>query len=533
MANPNVLDIKVRQQMIRVIKSEGNKERKEESLKRFEIFQGRQDKYIIEKLEDEFDKDAVLQMRKVTSINTSNRIIKSMASIYSEPPDRDFSNASDIELEQIENLYRFAKADQKNRLANEYFKLNNDQVVYQIIPRSGVIQMVPLLPHNFDVFPDATDPSKAFCYVLNVFDKYDHLRDLNSPAFKSKLRGTSTTVEPDGMNQIHAESEDYKALTDRFIFWTDEWHFITDGKGNLVSEANEDGEIEVLNPISRLPFIDVSAEKDNEFFRRYGSADTDFAVEFGAALSDLVNTVKLQSYAQAVMISEEQPTYLTSGPMSLLWLKQSSDPNKKDPSFGFETPGPDLTGGLSVLEAMLRIYLTARGLPADEVSGQASGQTATSGIERLLNMIDKFEASREDISYFWNAEQEIFDILRLWSNEFQDVEGEKALIPELNIASLNEDINIQVNFAKPEMIQTRSDLEDSVIKRMKEGLISEVDAFMELYDIDEDTAKERIEVINQEKQERAAAFQLAGPPIEEEQDDGETEDNQEQGGTED
>ena len=510
MANLDVLDIRVRQWMIKNIKSEGNKKRKEESLKRFEIFQGRQDKYIIEKLESEFDKDAVLQMRKVTSINTSNRIIKSMSSIYSSPPDRDFSNASEAEYEQLQNLYKFAKADQKLRLANEYFKLNNDQIVFQIIPRSGVIQMIPLLPHNFDAFPDEKDPSKAFCYVLNVFDKYDEMNDLNSPAYKSKLRGTSTSVEPDGINQPHADDEDYKALVDRFIFWTEDYHFITNGKGQIIDDSEGD-EIDVSNPIGTLPFVDISAEKDNEFFRRYGSADTDFAVEFGAALSDLVNTVKLQSYAQAVMVSEEQPAYITTGPMSLLWLKQSSDPNKKDPSFSFESPGPDLTGGLSVLEAMLRIYLTARGLPSDEVSGQVSNQTATSGIERLLNMIDKFEASREDISYFENAEHMIFKILMKWSNVLQDAErnGENVLIEELNIANISDQIELQIQFQKPEMIQTKQDIEESIIRRLDKGLMSELEAFMELYDIDEDMAKERIENIEKEKQARVNSFQLA------------------------
>jgi len=524
MANLNILDKEVRASMIKVIKSEGNKERKEESLKRFEIFQGRQDKYIIEKLESEFDKDAVLQMRKVTSINTSQRIIKSMASIYSTEPKRDFSNASEKELEQIENLYHYSKANQKYRLGNEYFKLNNDQVIMQVIPRSNVIQQIPLLPHNFDVFPDAEDPSKAFCYVLNVFDKYDHLSDLNSPAYKSKLRGTSTTVEPDGQNQSNAEADDYKALTDRFIFWTDDFHFITDGHGEFVSQADEDGNVVVINPIGKLPFVDISAEKDNEFFRRYGSADTDFAVEFGAAISDLINTVKLQSYAQAVMVSEEQPTYLTTGPMALLWLKQSSDPNKKDPKFSFESPGPDLTGGLAVLEAMLRIYLTARGLPADEVSGQPNGQSATSGIERLLNMIDRFEASREDISFFSNAEHEVFAILVAWSNAFQDVDGEKQLIDDLNLSKLNDNIELSLSYIKPEMIQTKKDLEESIIRRMKEGLLSELDAFMELYDFDEDKAKEKIEELKAEKKDKVDSFAFELPGMV----DGEAEDKDKQ-----
>jgi hypothetical protein len=230
------------------------------------------------------------------------------------------------------------------------------------------------------------------------------------------------------------------------------------------------------------------------------------------------------------MVSENQPAYITTGPMSLLWLKQSSDPAKKDPSFSFETPGPDLIGGLAVLEAMLRIYLTARGLPADEVSGQPSGQTATSGIEKLLNMIDKFEASREDISFFEDAEQQVFDILVRWSNVFQDVDSDKALRDELNISKISDGIDLSVQFQKPEMIQTKQDLEDSIIKRMDKGLISEIDAFMELYDIDEDMAKEKIKFIEAERKEKMDSFQLANgtePQPFEVNVNGEAQDNQE------
>ena len=86
MANPDLLNQAVRQQIIEETVTDENKNRKKESLRRFEIFKSRQALYIQAKLQEEFSEQTVREMRKVMSINLTPRVIGEQASIYKNSP---------------------------------------------------------------------------------------------------------------------------------------------------------------------------------------------------------------------------------------------------------------------------------------------------------------------------------------------------------------------------------------------------------------------------------------------------------------
>ena len=494
-----------RKRLIGETKTESNKERKDESLSRFEIFNGRQSQYIMEKLEREFDSAAVLQMRKVLSINISKRIIGEQSSIYKKHPDRIFGDATDAEIEQLDAIYRHARADFKMRLANEYYKLYNDQIIMQIIPKEGIIQMRPLLPHNYDVIPDPNNPEKALGYILHVHDKWRELSQLKRPDGTDKLRSRATGIEPDDTNQSYAEADDYKSLAERYIVWTDDLHFEMNGLGEIVGEEGED----ITNPIGKLPFVDIANQKDNEFFRRFSSNVTDFAIEFGVCLSDISNISRLQSYAQAVITSENKPEFMVVGPQNVLWLKQDPNPDAKDPKFEFVTPNADLDGALNVLETTLRIFLSSEGLDTSTVGSQVDASNPNSGIQQLLSMIERFEASQQDVENFRDAEGEQFDIFKRWSNRMQGVNGsEFDLIDDLKRANISDDVSFNIKYAQPQLIQTKKEIEESAVFLLDKDLASRVETIMEIREVDEDAAIQVIERIDKEKKERAEKFSI-------------------------
>jgi len=190
------------------------------------------------------------------------------------------------------------------------------------------------------------------------------------------------------------------------------------------------------------------------------------------------------------------------GPHTLLFLKK--DPRgdaAAQPEFAFATPSPDLASSIRLTEMLLAMGLTSEGLDSSMIATGPNSQGATaytSGYERLLSQIEEFSASQDDIELFESAEEELFDLLRRWSNALQNVTGPLELRPELKNGIVGENVKLNVSFKTPQMIQSQSEKEDSAIKKIEAGLMSRKMAVMDIYDVDKDKAEEIIQEIDKE-----------------------------------
>jgi hypothetical protein len=334
-----------------------------------------------------------------------------------------------------------------------------------------------------------------------VFDKFEFLNEANHDNLANPGRhGSQSAMYDDGRNQGIADPDDYKALSERYEVWSDQFNFIMDGKGNVVSNPED-----FLNPIGEMPFVDVSTQKDFEFWVRQGNGFVDFAIDFGAQLSDIANIIKLQGYAQCVMTSTKVPENMLVGPNHILWLEQ--DPNStKDPRFEFVAPNPDLASSLEFLEMTIRLFLASKGIDAKTISGKLEGQSFSSGLERLLSMVTKFEASKQDMELFRYAEEKAFKIMSKWSNLYQ---GTDIIKDELQIAVIPDDATVSINYYEPQAIQTKQELEDSVIKRLDNGLLSKKEALKLLDGLDDVQAEEKLKEL---EAELVAKMPITQPP---------------------
>ncbi len=469
------MDLGYRKKIIDDINSDENKDRKKESLKRFEIYKNRHERYILKKLNEEFTEKTVREMRKVTSINIAPKIIKAQASLYQSSPIRTFGNIGDSEIESLDAHYAASKVDVQLKIANEYYKLFDQCAIY-VVPMDGKLWVKPMAPHLYDVIPDEKNPEKAAVYILNVFDKQQYL---NAPLEDNEKRLTS-----DGQNQDIADADDYKSALNRYVVWSNDFHFTMNGQGKILNDLGE-----IKNDLGVLPFIDVASEKDFEFFCRYGNTVTSFAIDFGVQLSDHSNILRMQGYSQAIIAAEKEPDNLVVGPNHTLFLQM--DPNSSvAPSFSFASPSPDLSSSLETLEVQLKLLLSSQGADPKTISGTSDGTKYTSGLDRLLAMIDKFEATRGDMSLFEGKEDELKDLIIKWNNILQDADDpDIALADKLRNGQISEDCTLEVMYSPPEIIQTKAEKEDSVIKLKKEGLMTTKEAIMQIRDIDEDMAE--------------------------------------------
>jgi len=432
------------------------------SLKQFEVYMDRMETYVKEYLRTFYNEADVATLPIITSINLCRRIVKQEASIYKCGPDRTFLNVTDQQRIVLEQVYKDMNIDAMLQKSNEYYKLQSQNNI-QIIPYNKELKIRVLMNHHFDVVPKSDNPDIADAYVISGFDKTFTIPTVDR--------------ESDGYDETIADPEDYKPGVKRHVLWSDLYNFIFDENGNVLGGATP-------NPIGILPFVDISPAKDFEFFIRQGSSVTDFTIQYNAALTDMSQIIRMQGFAQAYMIAEESslPTSIKVGPMIAIKMPVKPDSTVR-PEFGFAQPNADIAGSTAYLESLLALFLSSRGLDPKSISTTGDGTRYTSGMERLLSMIEKFEATRSDFNVYEYAEKNIFKIVKAYLNTYA---GSNVL--KYKISALSDDAEIVVTYKEPEMIETEMDKIAEIEKKLDLGLISKLEAIMEDRDIPKEEA---------------------------------------------
>ncbi len=490
----DLMNIADRVRILAEIESPENRQRKAVSLRQFEIFNDRIHQYVIEHLEGQFSAKTVKEMPVISSINLARRIVKQEASIYRQEPKRTFFGVTPELQEKLQDLYEDLGWNDKFSSSNEYFKLQN-QTHIQWVLKNGKLKPRILLAHHLDVIPDPNDPEVAMAYIISSFDKQQYLIDSRSSA--TGVHAISgQAFGSDGFNQMIADQEDYKEKSKRFIVWSKDYNFVMDSRGNILSP-------DVENQLGLVPICDISNAKDFEYWVRQGQSVSDFTIQFNAMLSDVANVVRLQGWGQAVFSGPEGmlPENMQIGPN--LVLRLPIDPNNPVPTeFKYVTPNADIAGSMEFLKMNLSMFMSSRGIDPKTVTTDAQGESFNSGLERLLSMISKFEASKDDMDVFRRIEFESFGIIK----KYDEVYGGTEFMPDsLGIPS---DAYVVVDFEEPEMIRSEKEELDLIQQQMELGLMSRLTAYMELNDVAEDEALKAIAEIDGETLATAPAQEV-------------------------
>ena len=489
------MDLMQKDSRIRIIseiKGPENQGRKALSLRQYEIFQDRQNQYVIEYLREQFSAQSVRQMPVISSINIARRVVKQEASLYRTSPKRTFHGmASDDQADMLQSIYSESGWNDKFLSSNEYFKLQQQSHLMWVL-KDGYLKPRVLLPHHLDVIPDPEDPEKGMIYIISSFDKEQFLQKENKETptgyiGKSTFRGLNS----DFYNQKIGDPEDYQSLKERYVVWSKDFNFIMNGAGDIVSEETE-------NPLGGvIPIVEISTMKDFEYWVRVGQSVTDFSIQFNGMISDIANVVRMQGHGQAVFTGPEGviPESLQLGPNTVIRLP--TDPNNPNSTsdFKFVTANADIQGSLEFLKANLSMFLSTRGIDPKSINAQGTSESFASGVERLLSMIEKFEASRSDMDAFKKAEMQSFEIVKAYLNTYA---GSDLLDEKMQIGIIPEDAYMTIDFNEPQMIKSEKEVLDLVQQKREMGLLSRVKAYMELHQVDEATAMKEIAEIDGE-----------------------------------
>jgi hypothetical protein len=492
------LDIRFRKKIIAEIKGDENVQRKIVSYKKFNMQEDNFYQYVKESLEAKLDYETVSEMTIFSSINLQRRISKAEASIYKRKPERSI-NINDKESPEMGKVYELMDIDTCLRRANEAYKYQG-QCAIQVYPESGELKCRVLLPHLYDVIPDPENPEKVIAYIISNFDNTtrDRIRkdDRNGHSQGNTYR--------DGSNQTIADYDDQKLKHERYYVWTKTLNFVMNGKGEILDKitdaAIEEVSIDdpnVTSPLADyecLPFVDVSHSKNFEYWVRGHESLFDATIIYNTILTSEFQTVEMQGHAQAYYKGDANhlPQNMRIGPDKIIIIPIDAN-NPTNAEFGFANPGSDLNGIREFRESFLAAFLSSRGLDTSIISGKPSTSTATSGVEKLLEMVEKAEAGQEDLSVFEQVESKLNQVICCFIRALfsEAVDGVPVLIEPFRVSlpESKEEITVNVQFAKPEMIKSEMEMLEIAQKELELGLTSKVHLLMKLKNM---TMKEAI-----------------------------------------
>lgn len=472
-----------RKRVVEWIESNENKGRKTSSYQASEILNDRIKPYVIEELRQQFSEQSVREIPIVSSVNIAKRVVNQLACIYRENPDREWTELSDEQNEIVRLVYDDMMANKKLNLANKVFK-NHDQCLVQIIPKYGKLIMRILKPHQWDCIPDPIDPEMAQAIIISAYDNYDELREAaDHPATATGFQANYETNK-----ESYDQKRAWKQRNDdnkRYLVWTREENYFMDKSGNIIGDI-------LPNPLREfglLPFVEIHTEKEFEYWVRAQNTFANFTVEFCAAMSQVQQVVKMQGFAQAILKGPQELLMenIQIGPNMV--LKLPVDPNAGiDTDFQFANPGSDINGSLKYLETLLTTFLSSHGVDPKTISMNGEAQTYTSGIERLLAMIEKVSASREDYDTFERVEQKVWEVIKAWLTVLGN---SQTLDRKYQIGNIPEDSQVKVDYASPEMVKSDMEELDVISREIELGISSPIKAIMERENLSREQAQER------------------------------------------
>src|SRR6056297_1699105 len=472
------------------IESNENRGRKTTSYEASEIYNDRIKQYVVEELREQFSEHTVREMPVVSSVNICKRIVNQLACIYSDAPMRDFTELSEEQIEVMNKVYDDMMANKKLNLANKLFK-NHDQCLLQILPKNGKLIMRAIKPHQYVAIPDDNDVESFEAIIISGYNNYYELKESADEPVPATGRETNHAQMAE--NYKEARALDAMEIKNKvYTVYTKEFMYRMNEEGEILGEVMDNP----LRDFDMLPFVEISAEKEFEYWVRTDYPFAKFTREFNAAMSSVQQVVKMQGFAVGVLKGPQGLLMesITVGPNII--LKLPVDPNAGiDTDFNYVNPGSDINGSIAYLEVLLTTFLSSNGIDPKTVTMSGEGQTYNSGIERLLSMIEKVSASREDFDTFEKVEQRVHKLICAWLTVLDNSEN---LDDKYKIGNIPEDCEVKVDFARPELVKSEAEELEIVERQIALGVSSPIKAIMDSEGLSREQAEERFDQYQQD-----------------------------------
>lgn len=467
-----------RLKIIEEIKGNENNERMEKSQQEWDVFSGNIRPYVKKKLLERFSQTLVSEIPIVASINVLKKAVKAKGSLYNNPPTRDFTELSDDQKEIVELAYKDMRIDAQMMQLNRLFELQ-EQTHGLIEPKNGRLTLRPVKSHQLNVKPSDLDPEIGEIYIFSSYDKS-----------QSNIKQDSS----DGTNQKIADLNDYEKEDERYFVWSKSFHFVMDGNGENLSN-------DTASPLLAhgvVPVVEFASLKDFTYWIEGTNEDAQFTVDYNSSQSMLGQIVEMQGFAQAFLktTADLMPASIDVGPTRI--LKLVVDPNvDAETEFGFASPNSDISGAREYSESLLSQYLSSQGQSPGSISANATDtEKFTSGTDRFLAQIEKFESSKDAMDIFSHGESAIYKVIKAWLNVLSTSD---LLLPKYRIkGQIKAESELMIEYKMPTAVLTKMEKLDVLEREIELELKTKVEAYAEYRGVTEKEAEELLKDVEEE-----------------------------------
>ncbi len=461
-----ILSQQVRADIIKEILGSENQSRKYEAYKRFMCFKDKTSDFVIEQLKKQFDESTVEEMWYcITNVSIVRKVIDKLARVYSNGVSRYILNDEEA-TKTIEKLAKELDFNSEIKKTNKFLKLQKN-IAFYVKPyleenEKYGIKLEPMNPYLYDVIENPNKKTEPMVYILSNFQNNPDYYTIGDAAFagrSSSVRVISRGTQGDGVDQSIADAAS-DANQGEYIWWSKNYHFTTNEKGEIISSG--DG----LNPIKRLPIINFAIEQDGSFWAQGGDDLIDGAISANSMLTNIKHVAVTQGYGLFWMKGKKVPTNVKIGPNKMIRMEyEEGDP---EPSLGFSSANPEIEPMKSLVETDIALLLTTNNLSTSAVSASLQGNNdPASGIAMMLDKAESREDVEDQRQIFVDKEPEIWEVINAWILAYGD-----SICDELKglILPPNFEEKFIIKFNDQPVIQSESEKLENIKKRKELGI---------------------------------------------------------------
>lgn len=507
-----ILDQRVRAKIIKEIAGTENAARKQEAQKRQEIYKDNTKKWVIEALSQEglLPQTLAQMANRASNISICKKIIDKLARCYLGGVSRVASVEG--EQQQVDDLAKLLKLNAKNKKADRFRELHRNTMV-QVIPvkdldaseESGSdkfsIEYRVFSPWHYDVIEDYYDHEKPRVVILSDFSAKVHASQFTSSTSDGPMGAHtqnsilgSTRADGDGQNQLIADSP-YDEKSCEFIFWSKKYHFTCDKEGGIIRQKSPE---DLLNPVEKLPFVNIAQDQDGEFWAEGGDDLIDGAVLVNLVVTDILSIAFVQGYGQLVVTGgSDIPDQIQGGPFHAIVLRRR-DAQDPEPKADYIQANPPLEMHMKALEQYVALTLSTNGLSPTNVANALDGAQFPSGISLLIENSEVSGKIEDKQELMAGVESSAFELIKRWQNYLFD---KQALTDEFQkIGKLSDDLSISVKFNQSKPVITEKEKLEGLKLKQELGIIDQIDMILaDNPEMTREDAEQKLKQITQSK----------------------------------
>lgn len=494
-SDSQILDPKYRKQVIAHIKCGENVARKREMKKRHEVYKDLTVKWVIKKLEDEGLKRETIQImaNRAANVSICRKVVNKLARSYNGGVIRETGTESGNML--ISDLVALLSFDARQKKADRYRKLFKNAAVMTVPDlqeeigdkKVYALKNMVLAPWQYDVLEWQGDCENAGALILS---DYVETSLLGLPV------NNSTALSKERIDESVASRDRY---SETYIWWSDQYHFTTNEKGQIIKLLSPD---DLANPIQRIPAYFYADDRDGSFWATGGEDLTDGSILVNTMMTDMNAIAYIQGWGQFVVTGRKVPEHLQGGPHSALVLLYEGGDDPK-PEVTVVNAQPPLSDWRAMIEQYVAILLSTNDCSPSTVAGKLDSTNFPSGIAMIIEKSEANNSVEEAQKEFRDGEKHQWEIVKRWQNTLLE---SKSLSDEFaELGPYPADMEVSVKFNELKEVVTEADRLANIKTRKDLGINTLVQLVMQDNpDMTEQQAMDQVAKIQAEKLSSAA-----------------------------